>query len=638
MAAVLGLPLLLAGCLGWGAALLHLLGLITRLRRAETLAWSFALGQGVWGWLMFWVGLSGHLNAGTVAGGLLAGAFGCLLLRQSDAAPSMTEGGRLHPLLITAAAIAATMLALEAVSPPSDADSLAYHFALARDFTQAGRIVFVPRAIDAAVPLLVQMHYTAAFALGGETAMTAWAATLSASMVAVLYIVARIWLNRNWAAMTALAFATLPATIYGAGSGQVEVKLGLLVTIGGLAAARAVELGCIRHAAAAGLAAGFFVASKYTGLLFAAAVGLVLLVPTRCWRAAVVFTAAALVAGFQWYGWNWLHMGDPLFPTLRPWLAPPDESLWPLAFHNWHKTTWNAGEIALSRTPWSLLAYPFIATFAPPFALDAARVGMGFLPMALLPFVLGAALRRRDTSGCRILLRMLAVALIFSLLWFFLGASQRVRHFLPIVPVLLLAAAVAAERLTRNRPVRTAPVAAFILAIGLQLAGQGLYVQRYASDWWAQRSRDERLAQAVSYADVVRWVNANLKGEVRVIHDFRFLNYLLTVPYYNAHPTNQALVDLSPGGNDPVSFHAGLCRTGGTHVLSFGGIEADSAGDSLLNWRMHRLAGLGLAEPIVSLSGHTVTSRTLGVPQPSVRFGLFSLHCPAKVAEGRRMG
>ncbi|EME70517.1 PMT family glycosyltransferase, 4-amino-4-deoxy-L-arabinose transferase [Paramagnetospirillum caucaseum] len=632
MTAALGLPLLLAGCLGWGAIALRLLGLIRNLRQAEALAWSFALGQGIWGWLMFWIGTSGHLNAGMVAGGLLAGMVGCLLLSQTDSAPSLTEGGRLHPLLILAAAGSAAMLALEAISPPTDADSLAYHFALARDFAQAGRIVFVARAIDGAVPLLTQMHYTAAFTLGGEIMMTAWAATLSAGMVLVLYALARIWLNRNWSAMTALAFATLPATIYGAGSGQVEVKLGLLVIIGALAAARAVERGCVRHAAVAGVAAGFFVASKYTGLLFAVALGLVLLLPAWRWRLALVFTATALLAGFQWYGWNWLHMGDPLFPTLRPWLPPSDPSVWPLEFHAWHKRTWNEGELALSRTPWSLLVYPFLATFTPPPALDSARVGLGALPMALLPLALGAAWTRRDTPGARILWRMLAVALVFGGLWFFLGASQRIRHFLPILPVLLLAASVAAERLTRNRPARQAIIAAFILAIGLQLAGQAIYAQRFARDLWKGASRDQRLAQSVSYYDAVRWINTNLGSEARVIHDSRFLNYLLTVPYYNAHPTNQALVDLSPAGDEIRRFLAGLCRAGGTHVLAVGGRLGDGSDASVLKKRMDQLRALGLAETVTVLDGRLIESRTLGGMGATIPLHVFKIHCQPDMA------
>jgi len=635
MAAALSLPLLLIGCLGWGAALLRLLGLLTTLRRAEVLAWSFTLGQGVWGWLMFWIGSSGHLDAPTVTGALLLGGLGTLFLRRPpQVRDADAAADSLHPLLIFAAVAFAAMLALEAVSPPTDTDSLAYHFALARDFAQAGRIYFIARAIDGAVPLMVQMLYASAFALGGETAMTAWAASLSAGMVLVFYAVSRIWLNRNWAAMTALAFATLPAVVYGAGSGQVEVKLGLVVIIGCLAVARAVETGCVRHAVAAGLAVGFFMASKYTGLLFAAATGLVLVAAPGRWRLAPAFTLAALTAGCQWYGWNWLHLGDPLFPALRPWLAPADPFVWPLEFQAWHKATWNEGEIVLSRTPWSLLAYPFLATFAPPKAMDAARVGLGFLPVALMPFAMAALWRRSDTVGSRLLWRMLACVLIFSVLWFFLGASQRVRHFLPVIPIFLLAAVVAGERLSRNQPARKALAGAFILAIGLQLAGQMLYVQRYASDWRTQRARNDRLTEAVSYAEVVRWINANLKGDVLVIHDFRFLNYLFTVPYYNAHPTNQALVDLSPGGDDPVRFHAGLCRTGGTHVLAIGGIEPEGADGSLLSHRLHQLVELGRAKPVASLPGHAVISRTLAEPGSVVRFGLFSLDCPGKSGTG----
>jgi 4-amino-4-deoxy-L-arabinose transferase-like glycosyltransferase len=290
--------------------------------------------------------------------------------------------------------------------------------------------------------------------------------------------------------------------------------------------------------------------------------------------------------------------------------------------------TWNQGELSLPRTPWSLLLYPFLATFAPPTALDAARVGMGFLPMAVLPFALAAAWRRAETVNGRILALSLIAALVFSVLWFFLGASQRVRHFLPVMPVLLLAATVAAERLTRNRPARHALAAAFILALTVQLAGQAIYVQRHVRDLWTGATRDQILRSAVSYYDAVHWINANLDGSSRVVHDSRSLNYLLTVPYFNAHPNDQALVDLSPAGEESGYFFAGLCRAGATHVLAFGGMMPDASDGSVLMRRMVRLVGLGLAEQVTPLDGRLIPSRTLGGKAVTIPLYLYRTHCP----------
>src|SRR3546814_20281685 len=64
---------------------------------------------------------------------------------------------------------------LEALSPPADADTSAYHFALPKYFVQLGGLEFVPRAVDGAIPMLIHMPYVPVLALGGELALTLWA-------------------------------------------------------------------------------------------------------------------------------------------------------------------------------------------------------------------------------------------------------------------------------------------------------------------------------------------------------------------------------------------------------------------------------------------------------------------------------
>ena len=71
-------------------------------------------------------------------------------------------------------ALIETTIEFEA-APPADADTLAYHFVVPRKFLLDATLNFIPRAIDGAVPLLVQMTYVPALALGGEGAATLWA-------------------------------------------------------------------------------------------------------------------------------------------------------------------------------------------------------------------------------------------------------------------------------------------------------------------------------------------------------------------------------------------------------------------------------------------------------------------------------
>ena len=56
----LGVVLLqVLSCLGLGASLLRALGVSAEMRGDELLAWGFALGFGLLGWILFFVGVAG---------------------------------------------------------------------------------------------------------------------------------------------------------------------------------------------------------------------------------------------------------------------------------------------------------------------------------------------------------------------------------------------------------------------------------------------------------------------------------------------------------------------------------------------------------------------------------------------------
>ena len=59
---------------------------------------------------------------------------------------------------------------LEGLLPHGDADTLAYHFAMPKLMSETGGIVFTPRAVDGAVPLLIQMTYVPMLLIGGALA------------------------------------------------------------------------------------------------------------------------------------------------------------------------------------------------------------------------------------------------------------------------------------------------------------------------------------------------------------------------------------------------------------------------------------------------------------------------------------
>lgn len=146
-------------CLGLGAAILRLFRITDALGPGERLTWAFAVGFGGLGWLLFFLGVAGRFSAGPLLILLVTGACGSVLLRGSAApsnrADSPSSFGAADYVLMAGMAIAVGFNLLEGLAPPADADTLAYHFALPKQFLQAGTLEFVPRAVDGAVPLLV---------------------------------------------------------------------------------------------------------------------------------------------------------------------------------------------------------------------------------------------------------------------------------------------------------------------------------------------------------------------------------------------------------------------------------------------------------------------------------------------------
>ena len=327
--------------LGLGALVLRVLGLDRDITPGEHWAVSFAIGFGVLGWLVFPIGIVGALSAGPLWGLLLVSSLGVVFLRNSGL-PVLRENPDAVAKALLALLAGVMLLDLaEALVPPADADSLAYHFNWPKRFIEAGTIAFIPQAWIGAVPLLVQMTYIPPLALGGETALTLWTMASSWAGAALLVVFCRRHLSLNWSLAVALIYLTTPAIIFGGGSGQVEPKMTLFVMAGAWGVARSLETGRLSFAVLAGLAAGFFAGAKYMGLLYVAAAGLVILYQRGGWRAGLttgaVFGVAAIASGFQWYAWNAVHTGAPVFPMFFEWLGHDDLNYWTADYSVWFK-------------------------------------------------------------------------------------------------------------------------------------------------------------------------------------------------------------------------------------------------------------------------------------------------------------
>lgn len=604
-------------CLGKGAVLMRILRVAPFLGRAEQWTWAFAIGYGVLGWLLFFVGVSGALNGPVLVAVVGVGLLGLVTfpgnLKAAVAENSSAPWDAWERLLLACVILSLGMDLLEGLSPPADGDSLAYHFALPKQFLEAGRIEFVPRAFDGAVPLLIQSTYMPALGLGGERALTLWTMVLGWAGGGLVYGLMRRFLNRRWALAGCLLVLTTPAILYGAGSGQVEVRMALFAGVAAFSVAEARRGGLVRFAVLGGLAAGFTAASKFTGPIFVLACGLAILFHRRWLMQGLAFAGAALVAGGQWYFWNWLHTGDPVFPLLFNWLGPEGYPYWDAAHQALVKDTLFKAEQVMRVDLLHLFAYPFVATFAGQGVLEAGRTGLGPLGVLALPFAAAAAWRFRSSLRRSSLWPVAAILAIFYLVWFMTGSSQRVRHLVPLYPLLVIVVLTAAEHWARaSRMLR--PLSGLVaLVLLLQLAGQAVFSVSFARHVFSGESRQAFLHRSVTHHDVVPWINANLSKQDRVLVWQRWLNYLFEAPYFYAHFATEVQVDVNPEADDPLRLLAQLRSQGITHLLSPHRKDETPAtappAKGLFLWRA--LEKMGCLERVAEVDTQGMGSRTL---------------------------
>jgi 4-amino-4-deoxy-L-arabinose transferase-like glycosyltransferase len=543
-------------------------------------------------------------------------------------------------LLLGILAVVLAFDLIEGISPPADADTLAYHFAIPKHFLAAGGIEFVPRAISGAIPLLFHLTYTAALGMGGEITLTLWAMATGWLPGLLLYGIARRFVGPPAALALAIVFLTTPAVLYSGGSGHIEARCAALVIAAAVFLIDGTEDGSWKFIAVAGILAGFFVGAKYFGLIFAGAAGLVLLAHSKRLQFAFVFVVAVVVAGAQWYIWNWWHTGDPVFPVLFQLLALPDTPFWTNDLATDYRELYGRVETPLSMSIVHSALYPVYATFDMIKALESGRTGFGVFLFLILPLAVAGAIRKGGYNRALVILVLLAG--IFFTVWFFSGTTQRTRHLLPVYPLLLVAGyALACSAAARYR-LSACVVVSLGLVTVIQLSGQGLFTLNHARYVFSGETSTDFLARNVGSANAVFWVNANLKKTDRVAYTNRELGYLFDVPSFMMHPHLQALVDFREGANDTERFVAQAKQQKLTYfLLGESWVRNTPLNDTPRARMMEELVESGCLGAVKIFPHKNISSRTLSQVSGQNEFSTTALYrflpdlCPIKeIASG----
>ena len=635
--ALFSVVLLVLGCIGYGLLVSRLCGAHRYIvAPLEQQALGFAVGVGTLGWLVFFPGVSGYFTPPvfwTIC--LPMASYAVVSWLRSGISLERPAFSRTELLLLALIACVAAIDVLEGVSPPADADSLAYHFALPADFLAAGQVSFVPRAVSGAIPLLLHMTYAAALGTGGELTLTLWVTVTCWAAVLLFYAMIRRHVPRVWALAAGLVLLTTPVVLYGGGNGQVEIRCALFAI-----AAVAFIVSGQQHAAPGlmllgGLCAGFCMGAKFYGLIFVGAAGLVILFQRGGLRNAAIFGFAALFAGFQWYFWNWLHTGDPIFPTLTNLLQYPDSSIWTRDFGRYFDEIMTLGELPLERTLLNWLSYPVLSVFNLVQGLEGGRTGFGIFSFLILPLAIAGLLRPELRR--REIIAPLAVAFIFFSVWFFSGTAQRSRHLLPIYPLVLLSLFPLAFGIARRANMMTPLVAGLGATLAIQIAGQSVFGLNYINHVFSGETRTQFYERNVPGANSAAWLNREFPADGKLGFMNRQLSYLLKPPRYLMHPHIQVVVDARPTADDGHAFVAQVRKQGLTHLLLPGDWDRTyiGPGDQTPFFTMiGRLAGQGCLKTLKKFQTVHISSRTLrgfgseDLKTADTLFEIVPEHCP----------
>jgi hypothetical protein len=344
-------------------------------------------------------------------------------------------------------------LAVSSLYPPLDVDTNMYHLPAAKAFAAAGSIPALTNLRYPVFPQLNELLCAAGLLVGGE---------VQTPLLSLLWSLLVVSVFAGWSvrigdvrvgAWSALLWLGSPAVLSLARSGNVEPGLAAFATAALLATQAALDTGDRRWLWAAGALVGWAAATKYTGLYFVVALGVVVLceqpLPSR-WKGVGAFALCALAAAGPWYVRNSVLSGNPVWPFLgqvfgyRFWTAGDVSSaVWSLRQEGGPHTL-----RALVKLPWRL------AWNQQP-GFDRLAPGL----FALFP--IGAVFALLTPK------RRWLVALAVGFIGFWFLTTQQTRFLIPVVPAICLLTAEGVWRLIDRffplRPAATIAVTACAL-------------------------------------------------------------------------------------------------------------------------------------------------------------------------------
>ncbi len=348
---------------------------------------------------------------------------------------------------------------LQALSPPTGNDALAYHLYHPKEFVLHHRIFSVPYEREALWPYQTEMLFTLGLLLQGTMLAQLFHWVFYVLTALAVYVFGKRFYGRSAAAIAATVFAFCPAAFAQSGQAYVDLSLAFYTFLAVYVFCLRDVLGERRSVVLSGVFCGGALATKYLALSSAAALSLLwLLCPGRRFRNLFLFvTASAFIAG-GWYLRSWVIAGNPVYPFFSEIFGQG------FSFDAGAGVGMGNGVVDFLKFGWNLSMHPGAfggEILGPLFLL--------FLPLLLL-FMKKPGSRAFYLS-------------FFSVLYIFLlfHQSQQARFYLSVAPILSVGVGVALSHvMARKGVLQKIAVTVFSTVLFLHM---GIFLYRVRNNW-----------------------------------------------------------------------------------------------------------------------------------------------------------
>ncbi|MGH9367163.1 MAG: ArnT family glycosyltransferase [Thermoanaerobaculia bacterium] len=387
-------------------------------------------------------------------------------------------------VLALAVALVLSPLLLLPLYPPTSFDSTLYHLPYAKAFAATGGVPFLASLRFPVFPQLMELLFSGMLLFADDVAAQSLQALVTILTAGLVFVWGREAFGRTAGWLGAATYLGNPIVAYLAGTAYVDPGVSLFATAALFAVWRWRRSREHAWLILAAVFASSAAATKYLGLFFVAAIGTIVLLtpaPRARWRNVLHFTAVAAAILIPWYGRILLHTGNPLFPYFPALFG---SSVWEHARRGLRAVS----PLSVLTLPWDLVVRRETFNWQPP----VSPVYLVALPLALF-----AAFRDERVR------RMLLLALAYAL--FALSLPRDPRYFLPILPLVSVAAGAGLARLPlTRRPLLAGAVSVLLLPgwfyVAWQIRGLG------ALPVTAQQ-RNEFLSRHLPAYPAIRYMN-----------------------------------------------------------------------------------------------------------------------------------